>query len=65
MAVAPGSAVGTAVVSGPAVAVGTGVGAGVRYKLPFGPIRADVAMPLNRRPGDAAFQIYVSIGQAF
>lgn len=42
-----------------------GVGAGVRYKLPFGPIRADVAMPLNRRPGDAAFQIYVSIGQAF
>lgn len=42
-----------------------GVGAGVRYKLPFGPIRADVAVPLNRRPGDAAFQLYVSIGQAF
>ncbi|MBN8528428.1 MAG: outer membrane protein assembly factor [Caulobacterales bacterium] len=42
-----------------------GAGFGVRYKLPFGPIRADVAFPLDRRPGDADFQIYVSIGQAF
>lgn len=41
------------------------VGAGVRYKLPFGPIRADVAFPLDRQPGDADFQIYISIGQAF
>ncbi|NBB52104.1 BamA/TamA family outer membrane protein [Rhizobium sp. CRIBSB] len=42
-----------------------GAGAGVRYNLPFGPIRADIAVPLNRRDGDANFQIYVSIGQAF
>lgn len=42
-----------------------GAGLGVRYKLPFGPIRADVAFPLERRPGDADFQVYVSIGQAF
>jgi translocation and assembly module TamA len=42
-----------------------GVGVGVRYKLPFGPIRADIAFPLDRRDGDADFQIYVSIGQAF
>ncbi len=42
-----------------------GVGIGVRYKLPFGPIRADIAVPLDRRDGDADFQIYVSIGQAF
>lgn len=42
-----------------------GVGFGVRYKLPFGPIRADIAFPLDRRPGDADFQVYVSIGQAF
>lgn len=42
-----------------------GAGAGVRYHLPFGPIRADVAFPLDRRPGDADFQIYISIGQAF
>ncbi|MGZ9098569.1 MAG: autotransporter assembly complex protein TamA [Brevundimonas sp.] len=42
-----------------------GAGVGVRYKLPFGPIRADIAFPLDRRDGDADFQIYVSIGQAF
>ena len=42
-----------------------GAGVGVRYKLPFGPIRADIAFPLDRREGDADFQIYVSIGQAF
>ncbi|HEX8570398.1 MAG TPA: BamA/TamA family outer membrane protein, partial [Caulobacteraceae bacterium] len=41
------------------------VGAGVRYDLGFGPIRADIAVPLNRRDGEAAFQIYLSIGQAF
>lgn len=42
-----------------------GAGVGVRYMLPFGPIRADVAMPLNKREGDSNFQIYISIGQAF
>ncbi len=40
-------------------------GAGVRYKLPFGPIRADIALPLDRSNDQAAFQIYVSLGQAF
>jgi len=42
-----------------------GIGAGVRYNLPFGPIRADIAFPLDRRPADASFQVYISIGQAF
>lgn len=42
-----------------------GAGVGVRYKLPFGPVRADVAFPLNQREGDSGFQLYVSIGQAF
>lgn len=42
-----------------------GAGIGVRYNLPFGPIRADIAVPLDKRDGDADFQIYVSIGQAF
>ncbi|MFN3667969.1 MAG: autotransporter assembly complex protein TamA [Brevundimonas sp.] len=42
-----------------------GAGVGVRYKLPFGPVRADIAVPLDRRDGDADFQIYISIGQAF
>ena len=42
-----------------------GAGFGVRYRLPFGPIRADIAFPLDKRDGDADFQVYVSIGQAF
>lgn len=42
-----------------------GAGVGVRYKLPFGPVRADIAFPLNKREGDAEFQLYLSIGQAF
>lgn len=41
------------------------IGAGVRYDLPFGPIRADIAIPLDRRDSDPNFQIYISIGQAF
>jgi translocation and assembly module TamA len=44
---------------------GVGAGFGVRYNLGFGPIRADIAVPLNKRKGDAAFQIYISIGQSF
>src|SRR5262249_50876385 len=43
--------------------VGTGVG--VRYYTNFGPARVDVGFPLNPRPGDAPFGLYVSIGQAF
>jgi translocation and assembly module TamA len=42
-----------------------GAGAGVRYYTGFGPARLDVGFPLNRRDGDAAFGVYVSIGQAF
>jgi translocation and assembly module TamA len=41
------------------------VGVGARYDLGFGPIRADIAVPLDRREGEAPFQIYLSIGQAF
>ncbi len=43
-----------------------GAGLGLRYYTAIGPIRLDVAVPLNRRHGvDDSFQIYVSIGQAF
>ena len=42
-----------------------GVGVGVRYDLGFGPIRADIAFPLDQREGDPSFQIYLSIGQSF
>jgi len=43
----------------------TGVGFGVRYNLGFAPFRVDFAVPLEKRPGDAAFQVYLSIGQSF
>jgi translocation and assembly module TamA len=58
-----------------------GVGAGIRYYTPIGPIRLDVAVPTQRRPatcvppptpisppppcGDDAFEIYIGLGQAF
>ena len=42
-----------------------GAGLGVRYYTGFGPLRADIAVPLNKKAGDADFQIYISIGQAF
>jgi translocation and assembly module TamA len=44
---------------------GVGAGIGIRYDLGFGPIRADVAVPISRREGDSPFQVYISIGQAF
>ena len=40
-------------------------GIGGRYYTGFGPIRLDVAFPLNKRERDDWFQFYVSIGQAF
>jgi translocation and assembly module TamA len=43
-----------------------GCGLGFRYFTPVGPLRLDVAFPLNRRPEvDDRVQIYVSLGQAF
>lgn len=43
-----------------------GAGVGVRYYTPLGPLRFDVAVPLNKRDEiDDAFQIYLSIGHAF
>jgi translocation and assembly module TamA len=45
-----------------------GAGAGVRYYTPIGPIRLDIAIPLQRRSGenpDDSFEIYIGLGQAF
>lgn len=43
-----------------------GAGPGLRYFTPIGPVRLDVGFPLNPRSGvDDAFQLYISIGQAF
>jgi translocation and assembly module TamA len=40
-------------------------GLGLRYYTAIGPIRLDIAAPLDRRPGDKPVSLYVSIGQAF
>lgn len=45
--------------------VKVGAGIGLRYITPFGPLRIDAAVPLNRGPGDPRFGIYAGIGQAF
>ena len=45
--------------------LGYGAGVGVRYYGGFGPIRADLAVPVSDRDGQPAFQVYLSIGQAF
>ena len=43
-----------------------GAGVGLRYYTPIGPLRFDVALPLDKRDAvDDSFQIYISIGQAF
>lgn len=42
-----------------------GAGLGIRYLTPFGPLRIDAAVPINRRTGDPRFGIYAGIGQAF
>jgi translocation and assembly module TamA len=43
-----------------------GAGIGVRYYTAVGPIRADIAFPLDRRENiDDPFQFYISLGQAF
>jgi translocation and assembly module TamA len=41
------------------------VGVGGRYYTSLGPIRVDVAVPLNPQSGDPAFGVYAGIGHAF
>ena len=43
-----------------------GAGLGARYLTKIGPLRLDIAVPLNRRNAvDDAFQFLISLGQAF
>ena len=42
-----------------------GVGGGVRFFTPIGPIRADLARPVQLRLGEDPYQLYLSLGQAF
>ena len=43
----------------------TAIGFGFRYYPGFGPIRVDIATPVDRRDGEDPVQYYVSIGQSF
>ncbi|MDF7774529.1 BamA/TamA family outer membrane protein [Sphingomonas sp. AOB5] len=42
-----------------------GAGIGGRFYTNFGPLRVDVATPINRQPGESRISLYISIGQAF
>jgi translocation and assembly module TamA len=42
-----------------------GTGFGVRYYTPIGPVRLDLAVPVNRPPGGDRFEFYIGLGQAF
>ncbi len=42
-----------------------GAGVGLRYYTAIGPVRFDLATPLNPRSDDAPMQFYISIGQSF
>lgn len=42
-----------------------GAGVGARLYTNFGPVRIDVATPLNRHKGDPVVALYVGIGQSF
>jgi len=42
-----------------------GIGTGVRYYTPIGPVRFDVAFPTKRAANDDHFEIYIGLGQAF
>ncbi|AKH42418.1 translocation and assembly module TamA [Altererythrobacter atlanticus] len=42
-----------------------GAGIGLRYYTSFGPMRIDVATPINPGPNDSPVAVYVALGQAF
>ncbi len=42
-----------------------GAGVGLRYMTPFGPLRLDVAVPLDPYDGGSRYAIYAGIGQSF
>jgi outer membrane translocation and assembly module TamA len=42
-----------------------GVGLGVRYLSPIGPLRAEIGWKLDREPGEDPYRVFVSIGNPF
>ncbi|MFT8674840.1 MAG: BamA/TamA family outer membrane protein [Acetobacter sp.] len=45
--------------------VRVGAGGGVRYYTPIGPVRLDVAVPLNRAPYGDRWDLYIGLGESF
>ncbi len=43
----------------------TGAGVGVRYITPLGPLRLDIAIPLDKISGQPKYGLYFGVGQAF
>ena len=43
----------------------TGVGVGIRYISPLGPIRLEAGWKLDRLPGEDPFVIFFSVGNAY
>ncbi len=43
----------------------TGAGVGLRYITPLGPVRLDIAIPLDKISGQPNYGLYFGIGQAF
>ena len=41
------------------------LGFGLRMRSPVGLLRLDLAFPLDRRPGDESYQLYLGLGNAF
>jgi len=42
-----------------------GAGIGLRYLTPVGPLRLDVAVPLDKEPDDPPVAVYLGLGQSF
>jgi translocation and assembly module TamA len=42
-----------------------GAGVGLRYFTDFGPVRLDIAFPINPRRNDDTLEFYIGLGQAF
>lgn len=42
-----------------------GVGVGVRYRTPVGPIRGEIAWKLDREPQEDPYEVFLSFGYAF
>lgn len=42
-----------------------GAGAGGKYYTPLGPIRLDIAVPINRPPRGDRMELYISLGETF